>query len=114
MELNEQILEIKDYIDSLYGCDCAYYGVDGIGIATVLVEAGFIRKPQYRNKSTICTNCRANKVCDHNIWGFENCNNFIPIDEPIERASTLCGQCPEAVKTNKEKQCGCCSGKRES
>ena len=25
-----------------------------------------------------CENCRANKVCDHNLYGFENCGNFIP------------------------------------
>ena len=27
-----------------------------------------------------CNNCKANKVCDHNLWGFETCNNFIPTD----------------------------------
>jgi hypothetical protein len=26
-----------------------------------------------------CDNCRANKICDHNTWGFETCNNFIPL-----------------------------------
>lgn len=25
-----------------------------------------------------CDSCKANKVCDHNKYGFENCNNFIP------------------------------------
>ena len=27
-----------------------------------------------------CNDCKANKVCDHNKYGFENCGNFIPID----------------------------------
>jgi hypothetical protein len=25
-----------------------------------------------------CDKCKANKICDHNKFGFENCNNFIP------------------------------------
>lgn len=25
-----------------------------------------------------CDNCVCNKVCDHNIYGFENCDNYIP------------------------------------
>ena len=27
-----------------------------------------------------CNTCKANKVCDHNKYGFENCNNYIPED----------------------------------
>lgn len=27
-----------------------------------------------------CEECKANKVCDHNRFGFENCGNFIPND----------------------------------
>ena len=27
-----------------------------------------------------CDDCKANKVCDHNRFGFENCGNFIPVD----------------------------------
>lgn len=41
-----EILEIKDCIDSVYGADCAYYGVDGIGIATVLYEDGWRKQKQ--------------------------------------------------------------------
>ena len=26
----------------------------------------------------ICNTCKANKVCNHDIYGFENCNNYIP------------------------------------
>lgn len=25
-----------------------------------------------------CNTCRCNKVCDHNKYGFENCDNYIP------------------------------------
>ena len=39
--MNKQIEEIKDCIDSVYGADCAYYGVDGIAIATVLHQQGY-------------------------------------------------------------------------
>ena len=27
-----------------------------------------------------CETCKANKVCDHNEYGFENCGNYIPAD----------------------------------
>ena len=27
-----------------------------------------------------CETCKANKVCDHNKYGFENCGNYIPVD----------------------------------
>lgn len=27
-----------------------------------------------------CETCKANKVCDHNKYGFENCNNYIFAD----------------------------------
>lgn len=30
-------------------------------------------------KINSCNKCEANKICDHNRFGFENCNNFIPI-----------------------------------
>ena len=30
-----------------------------------------------------CNTCRANKVCDHNKYGFENCDNYIP-DTAVE------------------------------
>lgn len=37
----KQIEEIKDTIDSVYGCDCAYYGVEGFAIAKALYDAGY-------------------------------------------------------------------------
>ena len=27
-----------------------------------------------------CETCKANKVCDHYLYGFENCGNYIPAD----------------------------------
>jgi GrpB-like predicted nucleotidyltransferase (UPF0157 family) len=38
---NKQIEEIKDCIDSLYGCDCAYYGIDGLAIASALYDKDY-------------------------------------------------------------------------
>lgn len=46
MEKQKQIEEIKDWIDSMYGCDCAYYGVDGLMIAEGLYNAGY-RKQEW-------------------------------------------------------------------
>lgn len=37
-----------------------------------------------------CDNCKCNKVCDHNKFGFENCDNYIPIDEVSELDTMLC------------------------
>lgn len=38
-----------------------------------------------------CETCKANKVCDHNKYGFENCNNHIPEDvEEVKRAKWEC------------------------
>ena len=39
--MKKQIEEIKDWIDSMYGCDCAYFGVDGLMIAEGLYNAGY-------------------------------------------------------------------------
>lgn len=39
--MEKQIEEIKDCIDNVYGCDCAYYGVDGLAIAETLYNAGY-------------------------------------------------------------------------
>ena len=37
-----------------------------------------------------CDNCMANKVCDHNKYGFENCGHYIPADvAPKSEVETL-------------------------
>ena len=36
-----------------------------------------------------CETCKCNKVCDHNKFGFENCNNYIPNGDVIENVSEL-------------------------
>ena len=46
MEKQKQIEEIKDWIDSMYGCDCAYYGVDGLMIAEGLYNAGYRKQSE--------------------------------------------------------------------
>lgn len=42
----KQIEKIKDCIDSVYGCDCAYYGVDGFAIAEAIHGEGY-RKQEW-------------------------------------------------------------------
>ena len=44
--MKEQIEEIKDCIDSVYGSDCAYYGVDGLAIAEALYNAGYRKQSE--------------------------------------------------------------------
>ena len=44
--MKKQIEEIKDCIDSVYGCDCAYFGVDGLAIAAAIYNADY-RKQEW-------------------------------------------------------------------
>jgi hypothetical protein len=44
--VEKQIEEIKDCIDSVYGCDCAYFGVDGLAIAEAIYNEGY-RKQEW-------------------------------------------------------------------
>ena len=46
MSREKQIEKIKDCIDSVYGCDCAYYGVEGMAIAQALVNAGYRKQSE--------------------------------------------------------------------
>lgn len=46
MSKEKQIIEIKECIDSVYGADCAYYGVDGFAIANEIYNADY-RKQEW-------------------------------------------------------------------
>ncbi len=58
----KQIEELKDCIDSLYGCDCAYYGVEGLAIAEALYNAGYRKQSEgewIKSPSSYeCTACK--------------------------------------------------------
>lgn len=41
------------------------------------------------NMINTCEKCACNKVCDHNRFGFENCNNFIAITNENKNKKTL-------------------------
>ena len=41
-----------------------------------------------------CNTCKANKVCDHNIWGFETCGNYVS-EELVE--VVRCKECKHAT-----------------
>lgn len=45
-----------------------------------------------------CSTCKANKVCDHNKHGFENCNNYIPEKADFAKIPCRCGECKYAIK----------------
>ena len=51
-----------------------------------------------------CDTCKANKVCDHNKYGFENCGNYIPSDV-VE--VVRCRDCEWWAKQNDSAQGGC-------
>ena len=34
-----------------------------------------------------CNNCRCNKVCNHDLYGFENCNNYIPTENHMPKTN---------------------------
>lgn len=52
-----QIEAIKDIIDSVYGCDCAYYDVDGLAIAAAIYDAGFKCNDSTSEKKS-CDGCK--------------------------------------------------------
>ena len=31
-----------------------------------------------------CNKCVCNKVCNHDLFGFENCGNFMPAEDVVE------------------------------
>ena len=41
MDKEQQIIEIKECIDAVYGADCAYYDVDGFAIANEIYNKGY-------------------------------------------------------------------------
>ncbi len=43
----EQIIEIKEIINSIYGCDSMYYGVDSLTIACLLYDKGYRKHSEF-------------------------------------------------------------------
>ena len=48
MDKHELILAIKDAIDAVFGCDCAYYSVDGFAIAESIYEKVILNLDNYK------------------------------------------------------------------
>jgi hypothetical protein len=46
-----------------------------------------------------CDNCKANKVCDHNKFGFENCDNHIPLNNTSQNEEGA--ECPSCHGTGR-------------
>ena len=46
-----------------------------------------------------CENCACNKVCNHDLFGFENCGNFIPAADVVE--VVRCKDCKFATELDK-------------
>lgn len=74
--MKKQIEEIKDCIDSVYGCDCAYFGVDGLAIAEAIYNAGYRKhivaewKAGNENGQNgyYCSNCKAGFTGENAEW----------------------------------------------
>ena len=63
-----------------------------------------------------CDTCKANKVCDHNIYGFENCGSYIstdvaevkhgqwmPLDPDVDPEGDIwayCSECEAEISTS--------------
>lgn len=71
-----------------------------------------------------CNTCKANKICDHNKFGFENCGNYIPLDVTEVRRGEwkyegeykACSHCGTFVEWNTLgmaywNYCPCCGAK---
>ena len=99
--MQKQIEEIKDCIDSVYGCDCAYFGVDGLAIAAAIYNAGYrkqewisveerlpaedvrvlvwLRKDHKTTYTRIDTDRRLNGVW---VRWYESVTHWMPLPEP--------------------------------
>ena len=44
-----------------------------------------------------CEICRCNKICDHNLFGFEICDNFISEDVVEVVRCSECAYCAENI-----------------
>lgn len=71
-----------------------------------------------------CETCKANKVCDHNKYGFENCNNHIPEDvEEVKHGEWrevnekypryVCTACNHLFNNKNYNYCPCCGAKMD-
>ena len=49
-----------------------------------------------------CNNCICNKVCNHDLFGFENCGNFIPAEDVAKIVHS------KWIKRNNERRCPIC------
>lgn len=49
-----------------------------------------------------CNNCACNKVCNHDLYGFENCDSFISAADVAEVVHS------KWIKRNNERRCPIC------
>lgn len=61
----QAIEEIKDHIDSVYGADCAYFGVDGWEIASTLYRVGYRRQNKSVWSTSFSVDVTAQKIISH-------------------------------------------------
>ena len=71
-----------------------------------------------------CNTCKANKICDHNKFGFEDCGNYIPEDvEEVKHGRWLpqmllgvrawdCSEC-KTLGSPRWKRCPMCEAKMD-
>ena len=49
-----------------------------------------------------CNKCICNKVCNHDVYGFENCENFISAEDAAKVVHS------KWIKRNNERRCPIC------
>ena len=70
----QAIEEIKDHIDNMFGCDCAYYGVDGLAIASHLYNEGYRKQSEIADdiiaiiEQSMARNIERLNGCQSDIW----------------------------------------------
>ena len=52
-----------------------------------------------------CNKCACDKVCNHDVYGFENCGNFMPAKDVIE--VVRCSECKYFGKELKQGKHSC-------
>lgn len=98
--MEKQIEEIKDCIDSVYGCDCAYFGVDGLAIAAAIYNADYRKQIVAEWKAGnengqygyYCSNCKAGFTGENAEW--------------IAKEHDFCPKCGAKMKGVKDEKQG--------
>ena len=74
----EQVIQIKECIDAVYGAACEYYDIDGFAIADEIYEAGFRKQSE---KTIELPFKVGDTVYVPWCWHFQQCVAIVEVEE---------------------------------